>query len=94
MRESGSKSFTFMVRSGQREDDSAWVIDSGATSHLARNRSSFVRIDESVRPEISTADGKMLQTAGVGDCKINCVNRRNEKVSIMLTGVVFAPFGD
>lgn len=90
VRENDAKSFTFMVRSG-KQDASAWVIDSGATSHLAKNRNSFVRLDESVRPEISTADGKVLRTAGVGDCEIECVNGRNEKVSITLTGVIFAP---
>lgn len=91
VRESDAKSFTFMVRSGKHEDESAWVIDSGATSHLAKDRSAFMRIDKSIRPEIATADGKVLHTAGVGECKIECVNSNNEKVSITLTGVIFAP---
>lgn len=78
-------SFTFMVRFGDI-GAGAWLIDSGATSHLANNESVFVRLDKTVRPAISAADGKIL-----GDCNIQCVNDRDEIVSVTLTDVIFAP---
>ena len=91
VRENDQKeSFTFMVRHGQ-SFSSAWVIDSGATSHLANNVGLFTRLDKSIRPVIATADGKALRTLGVGDCSIECINNAGKKVTITLTDVIYAP---
>ena len=65
VRENDPESFTFMVRSGT-VDASAWLIDSGATSHLANDANLFVRLDKSVCPVIPRRTGIFFARKALG----------------------------
>lgn len=85
-----NKAFTFMVRN-RRQASKSWIVDYGATSHLANDHKSFQRLDSSARPEITVADGNSIRTAGIGDCVIQCLNSKGKEVKITLTEVIYAP---
>lgn len=85
-----NKAFTFMVRN-RRQASKSWIVDSGATSHLANDHKSFQRLDSSARPEITGADGNSIRTAGIGDCVIQCLDSKGKEVKITLTEVIYAP---
>lgn len=91
VRENDQVSFLFSVRSRVPVITRAWLIDSGASSHLANDEQLFTRLDKSVRREISTADGKPLRTEGIGDCVIQCVDDLGKNTSVTITDVIFAP---
>lgn len=81
---------TLLVASGGI-DSKSWIVDSGASSHMTSDRNAFVRFDGSVRSVITTADGRKLRTAGIGDCPIESIDDRGKTVNITLTDVMFVP---
>lgn len=80
VRVNDQESFTFIVRSSI-VNASAWLIDSGTTSHLANDKSWSIQLNKTVHPVISAVNENMLRTEGIRDCKIQSTNDRGENVS-------------
>lgn len=57
----------FMVGSNQR---SKWIVDSGASSHMTRDRQFFLSIDESRAPDVFLAVEKAVKSVGCGEEKV------------------------
>ena len=83
----------FMVRSHVNVSKS-WIVDSGATSHIANDQRSSLRLYSFVLPVISTADSKTTQNASYRRCWGLCdsiVDNNGEEIEITLIEVIYAP---
>lgn len=69
----------------------AWIVDSGATSHISGSKKSFVSIDDAYRSEIDLADGNKVSIIGRGACAIRCVNSNGDVTTATVTDVLYAP---
>jgi hypothetical protein len=68
--------------------DNTWVIDSGATNHMCRERDRFVDfIDNDENHSIHIGDGKILTSAGKGDVRIILKNGKSARI----TSVLYVP---
>lgn len=58
-----------------------WLIDSGATSHMTPHRSNLFEYKKlKTGQQVSIADGKKLQVAGMGTAKLNGLNNSRIKM--------------
>lgn len=58
---------------------------------MTSDRSAFTRFNGSVRSMMTSADGRKVRTAGIGDCPIESIDDRGRKVKITLTDVLLVP---
>lgn len=79
-----------MTQVNQDKDlDQAWVADSGATSHMSRNRTWFWDF-ENASGSVSTGDGTRLKLAGKGSIRIT-TSIDGVKRDGALTNVLYVP---
>ena len=84
-----TKDFTFLAEDPEclHDDQSNWIIDSGASQHLCRNRREFITYRTvSQSQAITIADGTKLSAHGIGDIEI-----KTEVGQIRLTDVGHVP---
>jgi len=69
---------------------STWIIDSGATTHMAKDKDSLCDLDLSVHLPISVADDSEIKSEGVGKAilKFKDCNPKNVKTA---TNVLYVP---
>lgn len=60
-------------------EDATWIVDSGATCHIANSLESFIDFDSSVSQHIGVANGKGSVSKGIGVCKIRLVHNGQER---------------
>lgn len=71
--------------------NSAWCIDSGASSHFTGDRSKFSTYEKLSQPrKIRLGDHRVIQAIGIGNIPINC-SLNGRKTRITITGVLHAP---
>lgn len=71
--------------------DGAWIVDSGATSHITGSKQHFVSIDDKYRSEVDLANGNQVSIVGKGTCAIRCVNGNGKVTTATITDVLYAP---
>jgi len=65
------KAFTFLVEQTNSQGGMHWIIDSGASQHLSRDRPGFLSYKTVSKPQsITIADGTTIEVDGVGDIEI------------------------
>jgi len=65
------KEFTFLVEKTNSQGGMHWIIDSGASQHLSRDRAGFLSYKTVSKPQsITIADGTTIEADGVGDIEI------------------------
>jgi len=69
---------------------STWIIDSGATTHMAKDKDSLCDLDSSVRLPISVADDSEIKSEGVGKAVLKFKNCNSENVKTA-TDVLYVP---
>lgn len=86
---SGAKpEFVFSVTSGVMEHKTAWLLDSGASSHMTSDISDFVNYEDLTSPiMITVASGQRLSAKGAGSVRLHL----NDGKIVTLTGVLFVP---
>lgn len=67
-----------------------WIIDSGATCHMCADVNQFVSLDYSNVGKIMLADGRKIDSLGIGNVKLE-VLRGEKAVQVELSGVLYAP---
>lgn len=83
-----NKELLFSLSSFGRD---AWIIDSGATSHITGNKRFFVSINDAYRGEVDLADGTKVSIIGRGTCAIQCVDGSGNVTTAIVTDVLYAP---
>lgn len=61
--------YSFLARQ-KPNFSNGWLIDSGASSHMCANVDLFYTLDNTVKQEVSLADGRTTSCAGMGSCRI------------------------
>lgn len=78
--------YVLMTASGG-EDETVWIVDSGASCHIAQDKKLFYEIDCNSRSQsISVANGNCSQSQGKGVCKI-----KTNSATLNVTDVYFVP---
>ena len=73
------------------QDDAAWVIDSGATWHMARDRATFNTYTELLEDHpIRVGDGRVINAIGRGDI-IRKLSYRDRRTIVTLVDVLHVP---
>ena len=67
----------------QTSEKSTWYVDSGCTSHMARDEGLFVSLDKSAKSKVKMGNGEVVQAQGRGSVKIH-TNKGTELVSDVL----------
>ena len=67
-----------------------WIIDSGATAHMAKSKESFVELDESFRNKVITANGHEVEAKGRGTVMIP-IHTQNGPFEIEFNEVLWVP---
>jgi hypothetical protein len=64
------------VQLGNKKDSghTRWILDTGATNHMAGSSSSFTDLDEAIRRTMRFGDGSMLGIEGKGTVVMECKN--------------------
>lgn len=85
---------------GQNEDDylfmispkrsTNWVVDSGATCHIANDKKAFVTLNK-IEHHLTVADGRQVHVKGKGTCRIELVNENGDKKTALITDVLYIP---
>lgn len=83
-----SEELLFMVSSGGHE---GWVIDSGATCHIASNKTLFDTIDNTSGSNLNVANGAKVRVLGKGTCTVQLVNAHGVERMAKITDVYYAP---
>ena len=73
------------------QDDAAWVIDSGATWHMARDRATFNTYTELLEDHpIRVGDGRVINAIGRGDIILK-LSYRDRRTIVTLVDVLHVP---
>ncbi|XP_038687527.1 uncharacterized protein LOC119986908 [Tripterygium wilfordii] len=59
------------IGSSRTLDDGIWLIDSGCTSHMAKDASLFSSLDRSIRTKVTMGNGNVVQVEGRGSVAIS-----------------------
>lgn len=68
-----------------------WIIDSGATKHVAHNKDFFAELNESYKSSVELANGETANVHGIGTGILTFVNERGNIHKAKVTDVLYAP---
>lgn len=68
-----------------------WIIDSGATCHIAAEKHLFNEIDTSVRGRVTVGNGMEVEAEGRGSCHIKLVNTEGASSTAKISDVYYMP---
>lgn len=68
-----------------------WVIDSGATVHICKNKEKFSNLNELSEKLVRVANGKRIQASGQGEIVMNIRMKNGKTARITLTKVLYVP---
>lgn len=68
-----------------------WILDSGATCHIASSKDRFIKFDPSHRETVLVANGQKANTAGKGTIHVNFVNKTGQIASVEIENVLYVP---
>lgn len=83
--------FLFSVASKQIELMNRWIIDSGASCHIAVDKSLFSTFEEKYKEKVQVADGSEYISKGIGTVKIKFLDGEENIVSASLERVLYVP---
>lgn len=70
----------------------AWLIDSGASSHMTQNRALLVNYQELRKPEkVSLGDGRTVEAIGSGSIELNMMFKSSEPRKSVMHHVLYVP---
>ena len=73
-------------------EQSAWIVDSGATSHMCRDSKSFTTLHQLGDPvDVALGDGRALTAVGRGTVKLDMVLPNGELKCCTLHDVLYVP---
>lgn len=78
----------FEIKSINNEE---WILDSGATSHVACNEKLFDELIATESRTVKLADGTRVEILGKGTCKVSMNTETGETSKAKLTDVLFVP---
>lgn len=81
--------YAFLAKKGDKEG--SWIVDSGATSHMAVSKEYFESLDETVKDDIVLANGMKTKSAGKGICRIQCIGPEGFVNEMTLSNTLFVP---
>lgn len=79
--------FLFAISNGGKAD---WIVDSGATCHVACDKRWFVAMD-AASSDLTVANGQKILVEGKGTCQVEFVNASGGVSSAKLTDVLYSP---
>jgi hypothetical protein len=85
-----SKEFTIMVKENSTVVK-GWILDSGATSHMCKEKEIFMELQDSSILSVTLADGKEVPVKGIGKLKLKTVDEYGNYVDLNMTRVLFVP---
>lgn len=68
-----------------------WILDSGATCHIANYRKFFDHLDEAVHEDVWVANGAKARSKGRGSGRIGVVDGAGRKRDVPVEGVLYVP---
>lgn len=68
-----------------------WILDSGATCHIASNKDRFTEFNANHRETVFVANGQKTITAGKGTVCVDFVNKKGHIVSVKIENVLYVP---
>lgn len=68
-----------------------WILDSGATCHIASNKSRFTEFNANHRETVFVANGQKAITAGKGTICVEFVNAMGQVMSAKIEDVLYVP---
>lgn len=80
----------FSARQGKTQKNT-WYIDSGATSHMTRNRIFFNVFESRKLPDVTLANGLSVQATGISSGVMRCIDGNYREVNIKLNDVLYVP---
>ena len=85
------EAFSFCMTKSSRPSHQRWVIDSGATEHMASEKDLFSSYKEiTAQQKVCVTDGRSLHAVGVGTIHVR-VRRRNTFVTTPISDVLHVP---
>jgi hypothetical protein len=69
-----------------KSSPTGWFVDSGATSHMTNDRSSFAEFNSSKSEKVTVANGQYMMSEGVGDGYLHCQSK-----NIRVKDVLYVP---
>ncbi|UYV70290.1 K02A2.6-like, partial [Cordylochernes scorpioides] len=84
-----NKSDNFLAALNLKSDEDSWLLDSGATNHVCRNKDWFVDLREVSSDPIMTASGT-TEAKGYGHIFLQ-TSIHNESIEIKLNNVLYVP---
>lgn len=72
-------------------NSSDWIIDSGATCHIASKRDLFDMFDGSYRENVSVANGQMIAASGKGSIVLQLLNGNGSCNNVHIDNVLYVP---
>lgn len=84
-----NKEFLF-IAAQTRKPTNRWIIDSGATCHVASNKNLFESIQDT-KTDLAAANGQKIKVEGKGTCVINVMNDSGQAITVRARDVLFAP---
>lgn len=77
-------------RASETDSRNSWYVDSGASSHMCRDKNFFMELNEQHKGQIVIADGKKLMASGIGAGYLDC-NHDDQFKRIKVTDVLYVP---
>lgn len=68
-----------------------WFIDSAATCHMTNNKSFFTILNNEHNGKIYLANGKPINTSGIGEGSLKCVKEDGKSTHITIKNVLYVP---
>jgi len=81
----------YMARSGPKEGPDTWIIDSGASSHLSKDRDGFSDFREVSGKLIRIGDDSSLSASGVGTISLPTSANGEERAPVHLRNAMHVP---
>lgn len=81
----------FVFTTPHEKFSSEWIVDSGASCHISREKQSFVNLNVNARGQVMVGNGASISAEGRGECRIQFINEDNVPSSEILSDVYYIP---
>ena len=78
--------------SSQPHNPNAWIVDSGASSHMTQRKELLVNYEEFNKPQkVSMGDGHMVEACGKGDIQFKMTLENDRPKTVTMRGTLYVP---
>jgi len=81
----------FFYGSEKNQAMDAWIMDSGATSHMCHQKELFTKLDQSKKSSIYLANEHKLRVEGVGQINLTVKDSQGRTSTLVLNKVLYIP---